>query len=70
MWRLEGSRGSMLHLSVLCGYQGVDTDPYVLQLTHALMQAALQEARVCSTGQPFVLVGDFDVDHPQNSMRC
>ena len=58
MLPLGGSRGSILHLYVLYGDQGAGGDSYALELTDALMQAALQGARVCVSGQLFVFVGD------------
>ena len=54
--------GRFLHLCVLCGYQGADTDSEQLALTDQLFDAALGELYVAALGQPCLLVGDFNVE--------
>ena len=54
--------GRFLHLCVLYGYQGADTDPEQLALTDQLFDAALGELYVAALGQPCLLVGDFNVE--------
>ena len=53
--------GRFMHLVVLYGYQGADTDPEQLVLTDHLFDAALGELSVVVRGQPCMLVGDFNV---------
>ena len=43
------------------GYQGADTDAEQLALTDQLFDAALGELHVVASGQPCLLVGDFNV---------
>ena len=52
--------GRFMHLFVLYGYQGADTDAEQLALTEQLF-AALEELSV-ARGQPCLLVGDFNVE--------
>ena len=54
--------GRFLHLCVLYGYQGADTDAEQLALTDQLFDAALGELHSVATGQPCLLVGDFNVE--------
>ena len=54
--------GRFLHLCVLYGYQGADTDPEQLALTDQLFDAPLGELYVAALGQPCLLVGDFNVE--------
>ena len=54
--------GRFLHLCVLYGYQGADTDSEQLALTDQLFDAALFELYVAALGQPCLLVGDFNVE--------
>ena len=54
--------GRFMHLFVLYGYQGADTDPEQLALTDQLFDAALGELHVAALGQPCLLVGDFNVE--------
>ena len=49
--------GRFLHLCVLYGYQGADTDAEQLALTDQLFDAALGELYVAALGQPCLLVG-------------
>ena len=54
--------GRFMHLVVLCGFQGADTDAEQLALTEQLFDAALGELSVVARGQPCLLVGDFNVE--------
>ena len=54
--------GRFMHLVVLYGYQGADSDPEQLALTDQLFGAALGEFSVVARGQPCMLVGDFNVE--------
>ena len=54
--------GRFLHLCVLYGYQGADTDSEQLALIDQLFDAALGELYVAALGQPCLLVGDFIVE--------
>ena len=54
--------GRFMHLVVLYGYQGADTDAEQLALTEQLFDAALGELSVVGRGQPCLLVGDFNVE--------
>ena len=51
--------GGVVHLFVIYGYQGAESDPEKLQLSEYLFAAVLAEARMCCAGQPVILVGDF-----------
>ena len=54
--------GGFMHLVVLYGYQGADTDAEQLALTDKLFDAALGELSVVARGQPSMIVGDFNVE--------
>ena len=54
--------GRLMHLVVLYGYQGADTDAEQLALSEQLFDAALGELSVVARGQPCLLVGDFNVE--------
>ena len=54
--------GWFLHLFVLYGYQGADSDAEQLALTDQLFDAALGELHAVASGQPCLLVGDFNVE--------
>ena len=54
--------GRFMHLFVLYGFQGADTDAEQLALTEQLLDATLGELSVVSRGQPCFLVGDFNVE--------
>ena len=54
--------GRFMHLVVLYGYQGADTDAEQLVLTEQLFDAALGELSVVARGQPCMLVGDFNLE--------
>ena len=56
--------GRFMHLCVLYGYQGADTDSEQLSLTNQFFDAALGE-RVVAWRQPCLLVGDFNVEPTQ-----
>ena len=51
-----------MHLVVLYGFQGADTDPEQLALADQLFDAALGELYVAALGQPCLLFGDFNVE--------
>ena len=57
--------GRFMHLVVLCGYQGADSDAEQLVLTEQLFDAALGELGVVARGQPCMLVGYFNVEPTQ-----
>ena len=44
--------GGVVHLFVIYGYQGAESDPEKLQLSEHLFAAVLAEARMCCAGQP------------------
>ena len=54
--------GKFMHLVVLYGYQGADTDAEQLALTDQLFDAALGELHTVASGQPCLMVGDFNVE--------
>ena len=54
--------GRFMHLVVLYGFQGADSDAEQLSLTEQLCDDALGELSVVSRGQPCLLVGDFNVE--------
>ena len=54
--------GRFMHLVVLYGYQGAEADAEKLALTLQLFDAALGELGGGCTGQPCMLVGDFNVE--------
>ena len=54
--------GRFMHLVVLYGFQGADSDAEQLSLTEQLFDAALGELGVVARGQPCLLVGDFNVE--------
>ena len=54
--------GRFMHLVVLHGFQGADTDAEQLALTEQLLDATLGELSVVARGQPCLLVGDFNVE--------
>ena len=54
--------GGIVHLFVIYGYQGAESDPEKLQLSEHLFAAVLAEARMCCAGQPVILAGDFNAD--------
>ena len=54
--------GRFMHLGVLFGYQGADTDAEQLALTEQLFDDALGELSVVGRGQPCLLVGDLTVE--------
>ena len=56
--------GGVVHLFVIYGYQGAENDPEKLQLSEHLFAAVLAEARMCCSGQPVILAGDFNADPP------
>ena len=56
------SVGRVLHLVVLYGYQGVDSESEQSGLRSMLLDAALCELAVVSREQPTVMVGDFNME--------
>ena len=54
--------GGIVHLFVICGYQGAESDPEKLQLSDHLFTAFFAEAWMCCAGQPVLIVGDFNAD--------
>ena len=54
--------GRFMHLFVLYGYQGAESDLEQLALTDQLFDAALGELSVVARGQPCMLVGDFNIE--------
>ena len=59
---LPTSRGGVVHLFVVYGYQGAEEDADQLQLTDKLLQTVLAEAQVVWIGQPMLISGDFNAD--------
>ena len=59
---LPTSRGGVVHLFVVYGYQGAEEDAEKLRLTDCLLQAVLVEAQVVCTGQPMLIAGDLNAD--------
>ena len=54
--------GRFMHLVVLYGYEGADSDAEQLALTEQLFDAALGKLSVVARGQPCLLVADFNVE--------
>ena len=54
--------GRFMHLVVLYGFHGADTDSEQLALTDQLFDAAFGELSVVAWEQPCLLVGDFNVE--------
>ena len=54
--------GRFMHLVVLCGHQGTDTDSEQLASTGELFDAALGELEMVARDQPCLIVGDFNVE--------
>ena len=59
---LPTGKGGVLHLFVLCGYQGVEEDADQLLLVDKLLQAVLAETQVVCVGQPMLIAGDLNAD--------
>ena len=53
--------GGVVHMFVIYGYQGAESNPEKLQLSEHLF-AVLAEAKMCSAGQPVILAGDFNAE--------
>ena len=51
---LPTGKGGVVHLFVVCCYQGTEEDAEKLQLTDRLLQAVLAEAQVVCIGQPLL----------------
>ena len=54
--------GRFMHLVVLYGFQGADSDAEQLSLTEHFFDAAVGELSVVARSQPCLLVGDFNVE--------
>ena len=54
--------GRILHLVVVYGFQGAATDPEKLKLTDSLVDSVIGELDVVATGQPCLIVGDFNIE--------
>ena len=54
--------GRFMHLVVLDGYQGADSDAEQLALTEQFVDAAMSELGVVAQDKPCVIVGDFNVE--------
>ena len=65
---LPVASGRFLHLVVLYGYQGADSDAEQLSLTEQLFDAALGELEVVALDQPCLIVGGFNVETHQNPL--
>ena len=59
---LPTSRGGVVHLFVVYGYQEAEDDAEKLRLTDSLLQAVLVEAQIVCTGQPMLIAGDLNAD--------
>ena len=59
---LPTSRGGVVHLFVVYGYQGAEEDAEKLRLTDCLLQAVLAEAQIVCIGQPMLIAGDLNAD--------
>ena len=57
-----------MHLVVLCGFQGADTDAEQLALTEQLFGVTLGWLSVVARGQPCLLVVDFQRGAHQNPL--
>ena len=55
--------GRFMHLVVLHGCQGADSDAEQFALTEQLFDAALGELGVVARGQPCLIVVDFNAEH-------
>ena len=62
------SGGRFMHLVVLYGYQGADSDAEQLALTEQLFDAAVGELGVVARGQLCLIVVDFNVEPHQNPL--
>ena len=54
--------GRFMHLVVLYGYHGADSNAECLNLTNQLFEAALGDLAVVARRQPCLIVGDFNVE--------
>ena len=59
---LPTAQGGVVHLFVVCGFQGAEEDAEKLQLTDRLLQAVLAEAQVVCVGQPMQIAGGLNAD--------
>ena len=56
------ANGIIAHLFVVYGYQGCSSDSHKLFLTKKLFEAVIGEAKVCGSGQPVIIAGDFNAE--------
>ena len=54
--------GRVVHLVVVCGFQGASTDPEKLRLTEKLLDAVLCGLAVVASGQPYLYLGDLNIE--------
>ena len=54
--------GRVVHVMVVYGFQGADSDQEKLVRTDQLFQAVMCELRVVGDGHPFLLLGDFNIE--------
>ena len=59
---LPTGRGGVVHIFVVCGYQGAEEDSDKLALTNKLLNAVLAEAQVVCGGQPVLIAGDLNAN--------
>ena len=59
---LPTGKGGVVHLFVVCGYQGAEEDADQLYLTDKLLQAVHADAQVVCIGQPMLIAGDPNAD--------
>ena len=54
--------GRIVHLVVVYGFQGADSDPEKLTRSDQLFQAVLCELKVVDDGHPHLVLGDFNIE--------
>ena len=54
--------GRVVHLVVVFGFEGASTDLEKFRLTEKLLDAVLCELAVVASGQPFLIVGDLNIE--------
>ena len=59
---LPTGEGGVVHLFVVYGCQGSEEDADKLLHTDKQLRAVLADAQVVCVGQPFLIVGDLNVD--------
>ena len=58
----------IVHVVVVCGYQGADSDSEKLSVTDLLFQAVLCELSVVGQGPLQLILGDFQCGTLQDSL--